>query len=142
MATYPHVDHLNVPYGLCAVTCMGNFDHTRGGHLVLWDLEIVIQFPSGSTILLPSSTLRHSNVNLQEGETRHSVTFYTAGGLFRWVEYGCRTEKELKAQNPKGWKKVEAKRQQRGIDALQLFSTLDELKAKVQSNHLSVAAEI
>ncbi|KAJ7066854.1 hypothetical protein B0H15DRAFT_794250 [Mycena belliarum] len=84
--TYPHIDALNLAWGWCAITALGNFNPDVGGHLVLWDLKLVIRFPAGSTILIPSAILRHSNIAIASGETRFSFTQYTAAGLFRWVD--------------------------------------------------------
>jgi hypothetical protein len=67
----------------------------HGGHLILWDLGLVINFPSGSTVLIPSSVIRHSNTDIQEGETHYSFTQYAAGGLFRWVYNGFCSDKEF-----------------------------------------------
>ena len=36
--TKPHKDLMNLSWGWCAVTSLGSYDHTKGGHLVLWDL--------------------------------------------------------------------------------------------------------
>ncbi|KAI0039143.1 hypothetical protein FA95DRAFT_1456579, partial [Auriscalpium vulgare] len=90
--TKPHRDNKNIPYGWCAITALGNFDHAKGGHLILWELKLVIEFPPGSTILIPSAILTHSNTPIQDGETRQSFTQYCAGDLVRWQAYGYRTE--------------------------------------------------
>ncbi|PPQ80859.1 hypothetical protein CVT26_015076 [Gymnopilus dilepis] len=82
-----HKDFANLPFGLCAVTALGNFDPQKGGHLVLWECGLVIEFPPGSTILLPSAIIAHSNTSIQNHEKRYSFSQYTAGGLFRWVEH-------------------------------------------------------
>ncbi|RDX39928.1 hypothetical protein OH76DRAFT_1366997, partial [Lentinus brumalis] len=95
--THVHLDHLNLAFGLCAVTALGNYDYKKGGHIVLWDAKMVIEFPPGSTILLPSAIIRHSNVAIQSGETRHSLTQYSAGGLFRWTRCGFRSQKDYLA---------------------------------------------
>ncbi|KAJ7829017.1 hypothetical protein B0H14DRAFT_3465980 [Mycena olivaceomarginata] len=55
--TLAHTDALNLAWGWCAITALGVFDPRRGGHLVLWDLCLIIQFPPGSTILIPSAIL-------------------------------------------------------------------------------------
>ncbi|KAJ7759858.1 hypothetical protein B0H14DRAFT_3511215 [Mycena olivaceomarginata] len=68
----PHLDFANLAWGWCAITALGNFDPDFGGHLILWDLGLVIHFQPGSTILIPSA-------------------LYTAGGLFRWVRNGFKT---------------------------------------------------
>lgn len=92
VVTRRHRDHLNLPFGWCSVTVFGDFDHKRGGHLVLWDLGLVIQVPPGATFLIPSAILEHSNLDIGEAETRMSITQYSAGGLFRWIRCGSRTQ--------------------------------------------------
>ncbi|KAF9473204.1 hypothetical protein BDN70DRAFT_966489 [Pholiota conissans] len=91
-ATYPHRDAGNLTWGWCSVTALGKFNADRGGHLVLWDFNCVIRFPSGSTIIIPSALVRHSNVSIGAGETRYSVAQYSSGGLFRWVNAGFQSE--------------------------------------------------
>ncbi|KAI0039516.1 hypothetical protein FA95DRAFT_1463183, partial [Auriscalpium vulgare] len=98
--TVPHRDSQNVPYGWCAVTALGNFDYHLGGHLVLWDLALVIEFPPESTILIPSALITHSNVAIQPGETRQSMTQWCAGALMRWHAYGYRTQATMRDQDP------------------------------------------
>ena len=88
VVTYRHRDHLNIPFGLCCVTAFGTYDANKGGHLILWDLNIVVRIPPGATYLIPSAILRHSNVDIAAGETRMSITQFFAGGLARWVECG------------------------------------------------------
>ena len=58
----------------------------KGGHLILWDCGLVIQFPLGSTALIPSAIIEHSNTAIGPHETRYLFTQYVAGGLFRWVD--------------------------------------------------------
>ncbi|KAJ7818538.1 hypothetical protein B0H14DRAFT_2601255 [Mycena olivaceomarginata] len=89
--TFKHRDVCNLPFGWCAIQSLGRFDATKGGHLVLWDLKLVIEFPAGALILLPSATLAHSNVPVADGQERISFTQYTSGGLFRWIDNGGRT---------------------------------------------------
>ncbi|KAK7030304.1 hypothetical protein VNI00_014226 [Paramarasmius palmivorus] len=94
-----HTDFGNHADGFCAITALspavGGYDYKKGGHLILWDLRLVIEFPPGTTILLLSAVLRHSNVAIGETERRFSFTQYTAGSLFRWVERGFRLEKDF-----------------------------------------------
>jgi hypothetical protein len=128
--SFPHTDPGNLPYGWCAVTALGSFNPKQGGHLVLWDLKLVIEFPPGSTILLPSAVIRHSNVAIQHGEERYSFTQYTAGGLFRWVDHGFQKESEYYS-SLSGCERIEEEEvtQRRWATGLSLFSTVDELKA-------------
>jgi hypothetical protein len=83
-----HTDFLNMPGSFCAITSSGNFDPKQGGHLVLEDFGVFIEFPPGSTILLPSGCLRHGNTSILPGEKRYSMTQYFPGGLVRWVRQG------------------------------------------------------
>lgn len=87
----PHLDKANLAYGKCSITGLGNYDYKRGGHLVLWELKLVVEFPPGATVLIPSAVITHSNTPISPGETRYSFTQYTAGTLFRWVENGFMT---------------------------------------------------
>ncbi|THV01602.1 hypothetical protein K435DRAFT_818007 [Dendrothele bispora CBS 962.96] len=86
--TYIRTDAKNTAHGMCAVTALGSFNPKLGGHLVLWDLKVLMEYPPGCTILLPSALLRHSNTGAQAHETRYSVTQYTAGGIWRWLDGG------------------------------------------------------
>ncbi|OJT12466.1 hypothetical protein TRAPUB_10992, partial [Trametes pubescens] len=123
--TSVHTDHLNLPAGWCAVTSIGDFDPKEGGHLLLWDLNLMIEFPPGSLILIPSAILRHSNTVVRSYERRYSFTQYSAGGLFRWVECGCKSQKEFSAEG--GVHSISGtERWLRGID---MWSTWDELQA-------------
>ena len=92
--TKAHTDHLNLPCGWCSITALGDFDEKQGGHLVLWDLRMLIEFPAGSTILIPSAILRHSNTPVQPHERRYSLTQFSPGGVFRWVACGFQSAKD------------------------------------------------
>jgi hypothetical protein len=89
--TILHTDLKNLPWGLCAVTAFGNYNPDKGGHIIFWDIKKVVRFPPGSTVLLPSAVALHSNVNVAKDEERMSVTQYSAGSLFRWVDYGFKS---------------------------------------------------
>ncbi|KAF7346241.1 hypothetical protein MSAN_01851100 [Mycena sanguinolenta] len=83
-----HRDFANLSFGMCAITALGDFDYRKGGHLILWDCRLILEFPPGCTILIPSAILYHSNIPVAAGEWRYSFTQYTAGGIFRWVRHG------------------------------------------------------
>ncbi|KAL1740411.1 hypothetical protein HDZ31DRAFT_23559, partial [Schizophyllum fasciatum] len=94
---YPHRDFGNLAHGFCAITALGRFNPDKGGHIVLRELKLVIRFPPGSTILIPSALITHYNIDILEGETRYSVTQYTSGGLFRFVEHDFKLNEEYYA---------------------------------------------
>ena len=126
--TVQHRDIANLAFGWCSVTAFGEFDPKHSGHLILWDMKLVIEFPPGATILIPSAVLQHSNVALQEGDYRMSLTQYAAGGLFRWVEQGFQTSAQFKAADKKGKQCYDQESKNRWKKGLELFSTLSELR--------------
>jgi hypothetical protein len=99
--TFRHRDFMNYAGGVCLITCMGNHDPTKGGHLVLWELGIFTQFPSGSTVTIPSAIITHSNLPVAPHEKRVSFTQYAAGALFRWVDNGCKNDTEMDREERK-----------------------------------------
>ncbi|KAI0043724.1 hypothetical protein FA95DRAFT_1498129 [Auriscalpium vulgare] len=121
VATAPHRDYYNVPFGWCAITALGNYDPKYGGHLILWELKLVIEFPPGSTILIPSAIITHSNTTIRPGETRRSFTQYCAGGLMRWHANGMRTGAAFHRASPEQKAALDASVAQRTADALACF---------------------
>jgi hypothetical protein len=129
--THPHTDLGNLAWGQCVVTSCREFNTDLGGHLVFWDLGLVVRFPPGSTILLPSAILLHSNIKIQEGETWYSVTQYTAGGLLRWVYNGFCSDKSLLAGIKKKGRaeellRWESDRESHFQEGLEMFTKVDE----------------
>jgi hypothetical protein len=127
VVTYFHRDCQNLPFGMCAIHALGRFDPTKGGHLVLKEPKLMIEFPPGSLILLPSATITHGNTPVREGETRFSFTQYTAGALFRFVDNGFRTQEEFKTQDKKGYEQMLEEKETRYAMGLGLWSTVEEL---------------
>ncbi|KAF8235818.1 hypothetical protein L208DRAFT_1255133, partial [Tricholoma matsutake] len=132
---YQHKDWGNLAYGVCVITSAGNFDPTCGGHLILWEYGLVIEFPPGVLIIIPSAVISHSNVPIQSHETRYSFTQYAAGGLFRWVEHGFQKEdsytKGLPAAEHAAEKVCKEAHKKFGLS---LFSTMDESSALAWKN--------
>ncbi|KAJ3523318.1 hypothetical protein NM688_g8750 [Phlebia brevispora] len=142
VVTFEHVDSGNLPNGLCAITSLGNFDSVQGGHLILRQLGLIVEFPSGSTVLLPSATLSHGNVPVQPGETRTSFTQYAAGGLFRWVHYGFRKWTVLAAEDKERATSSTQNAPRRWQEALQMFSKVSERHRDRMNCWLSRAARV
>ncbi|KAJ7160605.1 hypothetical protein C8R43DRAFT_1124072 [Mycena crocata] len=126
--TAPHLDFANLAWGWCAITALGCFNPDLGGHLILWDLRLVIRFPPGATILLPSALVRHSNVPIARHESRASFTQYTAGGLFRWVRNGFKTDEtfEMSASAEERAARDEESTS-RWEEGVKMFSIIDDL---------------
>ncbi|KAJ3765150.1 hypothetical protein FB446DRAFT_655644 [Lentinula raphanica] len=125
---FPHVDYGNLPFGWCPIWSLGRYDYKKGGHLVLWDLKLVLEFPPGSLIVIPSGVLRHSNTDIQRGESRFSFTQYTAGGLFRWVDYGFQTfDSYCKQRTAADAARDEQHKRRHWKMGVDMFSTLADL---------------
>ncbi|KAF9060854.1 hypothetical protein BDP27DRAFT_1167442, partial [Rhodocollybia butyracea] len=118
--THIHRDGLDCAGACCTVTSGGPFDPTKGS-------QLIIDFPPGSTILLPSALFRHSNIPIQKGEKCVSFTQYTAGGIHCWLEYGGRTEEQYEIQDPEGFEQMLKERPERRRKVLEMFSTINEL---------------
>ncbi|KAJ7086889.1 hypothetical protein B0H15DRAFT_801511 [Mycena belliarum] len=74
---------------------LGNYAPTRGGHVIFWDLGIVVCFPSGSTILIPTGVIHYSFVKVREDEFRYSLLQWAGAGISRWLANGHRTDLEF-----------------------------------------------
>lgn len=122
---YKHRDFGNLPFGWCALWSLGCFDPTKGGHLILWDCHLVIEFPPGSVILLPSAIVAHSNTTITPHERRYSFALYTAGALFRWVSNDYMTAENYQAKlSVEQWEAEKEKNSTRWKDGLALLPKL------------------
>ncbi|KAE9395674.1 hypothetical protein BT96DRAFT_825985, partial [Gymnopus androsaceus JB14] len=96
--TLVHNNYWNLFCFMCAIACIGPFDHTWGGHVIAWSLGLVFEFPSGSTMYLPSACVPHSNTPIAPNERRSSLAFFLPAGLARWYHNGFRSDKDFWAQ--------------------------------------------
>jgi hypothetical protein len=117
---------------MCAVQALGDFNPKEGGHIILWELKLVIEFPPGALILIPSATVTHSNLPVGPGEHRASFTQYTGGGLFRYVDNGFRTERKLAEEDPDEYTRICEQKAGRWEMGLGLLSTVDELLDSIE----------
>ncbi|KAJ7669103.1 hypothetical protein B0H17DRAFT_1162256 [Mycena rosella] len=128
--TLGHRDFANLAFGWCAITALGYFDYRKGGHLILWDCKLIIEFPPRTTILIPSAAIFHSNIPIADGEHRYSFTQYTAGRIFCWIEHGFKSEEAYLAMLTKKEREEEiALGKQRAKEGVGLLSTLAQLQA-------------
>jgi hypothetical protein len=119
-----HLDPQNPTFGWCDLSAMGDYDPRLGGHLILWDLNIFVEFPPGTHILIPSAILYHSCTTIQEGETRYSFTQYCAGALLRWSDTGGKMVKNLKGKDKEAFDRIKSDRK----EGFHLFSRYDDLR--------------
>jgi hypothetical protein len=125
VVTRPHRDFQNPVYGVCVITALGQFNADRGGHLVLPQFRVVIRFPPGSSIIIPSASIIHYNLPIDPGEERFSFVQYTAAGLFRWLGNGFITAREyarILGVRAEELREEAEERLQRGLDRFTRFS--------------------
>ncbi len=126
--TIPHWDEKNLAQSWCSVTPLGDFNPDLGGHFVLWDYKLVIRFPAGSTLLIPSALLVHSNTPVQPNKTRYSIVQYAAGGLSRWVNNGLMSNKDLLAKaGEESEKSYKREQSSHWMSVVEMYTRLDEL---------------
>ncbi|KAJ7649151.1 hypothetical protein DFH06DRAFT_1135393 [Mycena polygramma] len=109
------------------LTALGTFQPMRGGHLIVWDLGLVTNFPAGTTILIPAC-LRYSFVKVREGESRYSLLQWSGSGIGRWHRNGRKSDLEFAVKATK--KQHDAREQLRAqiFDrALERYPFEDEL---------------
>jgi hypothetical protein len=123
-----HRDTQNCPFGWCAITALGKFDHTVGGHLILWELKLIIQFPHGYTVLIPSTTITHSNIPVADGDVRVSITQYCSGNIFHYVENGFHTDNSLCKEDKLRYNKMHGLKDEIWKMSLGLLFTLSTIK--------------
>lgn len=129
---YQHTDFANDPVNWCHITALGRYDHTKGGHIILYNLRLVVEFPPSASILIPSAIVPHGNVPIQEGEVRLVFTQYCPGGLLRWVDAKFQTLKTLGQSDPVAKADFNARLEQRTQSAVRYFSRWDELLADLE----------
>ncbi|KIK58913.1 hypothetical protein GYMLUDRAFT_170450, partial [Collybiopsis luxurians FD-317 M1] len=94
--TKTHNDLLNVFFAMCVIWCCGPFNHTQGGHIILWELGIVVEFPAGCGFIFPSAMISHGNIPISSNECCHSIAFFTAAGNLHYYCNGFTTDKVFK----------------------------------------------
>ncbi|KAG6892783.1 hypothetical protein C0992_012538 [Termitomyces sp. T32_za158] len=129
---FKHTDAANLAFGWCSVTALGRYNPKQGGHIVLWECELIIEFPPGSTIFIPSAAIAHENISIAQGKTRYSFTQYAAGGLFRWAEHGLMKNKDYFASLTREDREKEIEKEiQRWKKGLDLFSNIADINPLV-----------
>lgn len=95
VVTRRHKDFKNLSFGLCAIVILGNFNHKTGGKLRFEEVGVELEVAPGDIVYAPSASITHYNTPIGPDETRSSITFYTSGQMFRWVQDGFRSVKSL-----------------------------------------------
>lgn len=138
VVTKKHTDSTNCPFGWCTITALGDFDASKGGHIILWDLGMVLEFSAGACVCLPSALITHSNIPTGENETRMSFTQYCSGEIFRYIENGFATDKSLEKNDPAILLYRKLARKNRMKECYEMFSKVDDLMETFRTKKIEI----
>ncbi len=124
---FEHTDFANDPVNWCHITALGRYDPTKGGHIILFDLRVAVEFPPSASIFIPSGVARHANVAIQPGEMRQAFTQFCPGGLLRWVDGGFQTLKVFGERDPQGKADFDAQLDEKTRTSVRYFSRWEDL---------------
>ncbi|KAJ7790273.1 hypothetical protein B0H13DRAFT_1676228, partial [Mycena leptocephala] len=71
---------------------LGQYSWLHGGHIILWNLGLVVCFPPGASIIIPTGVIQYSFVKVRPGEHCYSVLQWAGSGIARWFENGRRSD--------------------------------------------------
>ncbi|KAJ7841671.1 hypothetical protein B0H13DRAFT_1546636, partial [Mycena leptocephala] len=81
----------DLPWTWSALTALGNYNPDTGGHIILWDLKLLVRFPPGATILIPRALVRFSFVQIAPTKTRYCLIQNTPAPIFNFCANGDRS---------------------------------------------------
>ena len=120
-----HHCHPNGSVGWCTLFAGGEYDPSTGGHLYLPQVQLLIEFPPGTSILIPS-TIVYGILPVASSQTRYTFSQYIPVDIIRYIDNGFRTRHTgLKADALK--RDGGPPRDNRSSEELGLFSCLDSL---------------
>ncbi|KAJ7719392.1 hypothetical protein B0H16DRAFT_1336722, partial [Mycena metata] len=93
---YRAMEH-DLAWGWTAITALGDYHPGQGGHIILWDLNLVVHFPPGATILLPRALVRYSFVKIRPDETRYTLIQFTPAPIINFSINGGASDVEFAA---------------------------------------------
>ncbi|KAJ7018028.1 hypothetical protein C8F04DRAFT_1278435 [Mycena alexandri] len=120
----------DLTWGWAALTALGTYNPDKGGQIILWDLNLMVHFPPGTTILLPRSLIRYSFVEIAPGETRYCLIQHTPAPVFHFTENGNRTDPQFAAtatEQEHAAREEQRAARKNGDLALNMLVTLEDL---------------
>ncbi|KAF7373695.1 hypothetical protein MSAN_00580500 [Mycena sanguinolenta] len=80
------------------LTSLGRYVPLSGGHIIFWDLGLVVTFPPGASILIPTGVIRYSFIKFRPGEHRYSLLQWAGTGISRWFQNGHHMDNDFAMQ--------------------------------------------
>lgn len=127
----PTLSHKNYNGGLDnmeVITSFGTYDHTKGGHIIFWEDDKVIELRSGGSVMWPAGSKRFSFVPVSGNEERFLLRQFCHAGILHWVEKGRRSDIEFEdAATPEVLAAWDEKRGKRGKASAKMFTKLGDI---------------
>jgi hypothetical protein len=120
--SHPRQQLRDHPTGWTAFTSVGHYDPIESS-LILWHDRTVVEFPPGSTFLMPAGLCSVSFTAVSEPSSRMLISQSCDGELFRYVDGGLSYEPFIPNFTAVAW---EADRRERAEAAIAVFPTLSE----------------
>lgn len=136
-----HVDSKNLASGICMIAAFGDFNHRKSGHLILHDAKLILEVAHADIVFIPSACIRHSNSEVQDGESRRSVVQYSPGRIFQYIHRGFRTQTEEEKRRMKTTcrKRLACEEGKERFDNIwDLFPTREEINAAAVAGRISL----
>ncbi|KAG8902437.1 hypothetical protein FRC00_007973 [Tulasnella sp. 408] len=125
---WPHRDSANDAAGICLDGILGDFDPTKGGHLVFHEPKRILELGPGRVVLFPSALITHETIPIPADAWRSGVTGYFAGGLSRFIAQGMQTRREWEEKgNPEELSEHDERGPERWAAGVARFQTLADL---------------
>ncbi|KAG6915875.1 hypothetical protein DXG01_009452 [Tephrocybe rancida] len=77
----PYMDCQQECRGLSAMTPIGNYNYKLGGHIVFYELKLIVEVVPGTTLFVPTGLLSYGTMDIQESEERMTITQCFGPGL-------------------------------------------------------------
>ncbi|KAJ7734683.1 hypothetical protein B0H16DRAFT_1327444 [Mycena metata] len=121
------VPHCFLPGALSILTVLGNYNHNRGGHVILWELGFVVCFPPGVSIIIPTGVVHYSFVRICPSKTRYSLLQWAGSGIARYMRNGFNFDSDFTQGSREQHAACEEHRQAAHAAALDAFPLKSEL---------------
>ncbi|KAJ6462539.1 hypothetical protein C8R45DRAFT_841518, partial [Mycena sanguinolenta] len=108
-----------------AVTSIGSYDHTTGGHILFEDDGGMIELPPGTTVLFAGGAKRHKFAPVGKLENRFLFRQFCSAGVLRWIENGGRPDKDWEHQASDA--DLAARQEMRDRRGIRSFSKLHDI---------------
>ena len=83
-----HVDSKNLAFGVCCIVAFGSFNHRTSAQIMLQEPKAIMELRRGDVFFCPSGSVTHRSAPIVGAGSRQVMVFYSAAGLFRWVNQG------------------------------------------------------